>query len=427
MFKTKFVILFLVFSSLIFCQKNFRRPNQNLFQPFYSEINLLPSDSLNLVYYSYRIPYNKLVFEKTGNEYNAGYRIAVEVMDSSSNFITRQIEEKKLKTLNFEETNSNKLFAEGLMNFNLPKGNYNIIPLFSDLNSNTELKISPVIINANTFFTEDFIPPLVVESKQILCDNKQSYELANFEGSIPFDESDYSLIIPFTDTSLSKINVVMLNEKDTVLNSNIIDSYKSSLSLEYCDDKILIKNSSDKFKTKNFIISNFSSKIYEGDLTLIVTKGDNPKSKKTFNLTARWFNKPFSLTNYELAIKVLKNIEEEKTVEAMLDEKEENYKKVLYNYWKNIDPTPQNTYNPLMEEFYSRVDYAARNFSTITGKSGIDTDRGKVYIQLGKPQKIDRTSNEKGKVVETWIYQNPQRRFVFTDLTGTGNFSLQDS
>ncbi len=52
------------------------------------------------------------------------------------------------------------------------------------------------------------------------------------------------------------------------------------------------------------------------------------------------------------------------------------------------------------------------------------TDRGRVYIRFGKPDKIERTSNEEGNVVETWTYSKQDMKFVFVDKKGTGSFTL---
>jgi len=101
--------------------------------------------------------------------------------------------------------------------------------------------------------------------------------------------------------------------------------------------------------------------------------------------------------------------------------------KGLVNYWKKLDPTPETEYNELMTEFYTRVDYTLKNFSTISGIKGIQSDRGKVFIKYGKPDKTERSSNLQGKVVETWIYDKLHRKFVFVDEDGTGEFSLESS
>jgi GWxTD domain-containing protein len=112
-------------------------------------------------------------------------------------------------------------------------------------------------------------------------------------------------------------------------------------------------------------------------------------------------------------------------VEKLLDAKEKDYPKELNKFWKKYDPTPSTQFNELMSEYHKRVDYAELNYTSLSGKKGFDTDRGKVYIQFGKPKNIERSSNGEGKVVETWYYDK-ERKFVFVDKLGTGDFPLQN-
>jgi GWxTD domain-containing protein len=75
-----------------------------------------------------------------------------------------------------------------------------------------------------------------------------------------------------------------------------------------------------------------------------------------------------------------------------------------------------------MNEFYSRADYAAVNFRSLSGKTGLESDRGKIYIKFGKPVKVERKSSQNGKIIEVWIYTG--RSFTFMDDKGTGDFNL---
>jgi GWxTD domain-containing protein len=129
--------------------------------------------------------------------------------------------------------------------------------------------------------------------------------------------------------------------------------------------------------------------------------------------------------NPEFAIKILKYMTGEDEINKMLSVKEKNYTKELYKFWKKFDPTPSTQYNEVMIEYYKRVDYTSKNFTSISNKKGFDTDRGKIYIQFGKPKRIERSSNNEGKVVETWYYDQ-QKRFIFVDKLGTGDFPLQN-
>jgi hypothetical protein len=47
-----------------------------------------------------------------------------------------------------------------------------------------------------------------------------------------------------------------------------------------------------------------------------------------------------------------------------------------------------------------------------------------VYIKFGQPDKIDRSSNSLGQVIELWTYNGSNHKFRFIDKIGTGNFTL---
>ena len=77
-----------------------------------------------------------------------------------------------------------------------------------------------------------------------------------------------------------------------------------------------------------------------------------------------------------------------------------------------------------MQEFYSRIDYAELNFRALSNTNGARSDRGKIYVQFGKPENVDRFTDENGRMMEQWKYVNPSNTFVFIDKKGTGNFTL---
>ena len=148
---------------------------------------------------------------------------------------------------------------------------------------------------------------------------------------------------------------------------------------------------------------------------------DNPE---TFHKEVVWYDKPFSLRNPEFAIKSLKYMERDSVISKLLDADKSDYPVELEKYWKKYDPTPDTKFNELMNEYYSRIDFALKNFAPISGRNGADTDRGKIFIKFGKPAKIERSSNDNGKVVELWIYTKENLSFMFEDKNGTGEFPL---
>ncbi len=109
--------------------------------------------------------------------------------------------------------------------------------------------------------------------------------------------------------------------------------------------------------------------------------------------------------------------------------KERNF--FIKMFWKMRDPTPGTPKNEFKEEHYRRLAMAEKLFRD-EGMPGWKTDRGKIYIILGKPQDIERYDGM-GKFypAEVWYYQGaparnlpPQFRIVFYQETGTMEYKL---
>jgi len=427
--KIKILFLSIIITVLSFSQNHSNSSDhldsQN-FRFLYSELSVFPSVNNNWVYYyTFRIPYNHLVFVKDDNGYKAGFSLVVEVTDSLGNFVDRQIKDDKIQVNDYQETDSDILFYQGLLTFHIPKGNYNFLPLITDINSKDELKPKK---KENFTFTAkniNLLPPLVVNSKKGKCNNKDISVLTNYEGFVPFNNNSYDLIIPSIDTSLNNLKAIIINNEDTLFNNYLKESDVFSLNFQVCDSQIVIDQPGDIAPTRNFIIKNLCTQLAEGNIIFLLFKGEEQKPYVTYYGQCLWFDKPFALMNSEFAIRILKYMTGEDEISKILSVKEKNYPKELYKFWKKYDPTPATQYNEVMSEYYKRVDYTSKNFSTISNKKGFDTDRGKIYIQFGKPKRIERSSNNEGKIVETWYY-GQQKKFTFIDKQGTGEFPLQN-
>jgi GWxTD domain-containing protein len=133
---------------------------------------------------------------------------------------------------------------------------------------------------------------------------------------------------------------------------------------------------------------------------------------------------PAQITDLGLAIRQVKYIasaEENRRLRgASLFDREQLFRE----FWKRRDPTPDTPRNELMEEYYFRVQYADDHYAT--HRPGWETDRGRIYIIFGEPTDIERHPFESGsRPYEIWYYHNLNRRFVFVDYTGFGDYTLE--
>jgi GWxTD domain-containing protein len=387
----------------------------------FTEHIIIPSDSSSTVYFTFRMPFQNIVFEKEDDIYNADLRLYIEVTDANENFIKREIKDWNYSVKSFDETNSPDIFSEGFLSFNLYDGNYYVLPIVTDKNTHRELKLERIKLSLSAI-KKEYLSPIIVSSKKNNCEGKEFFKLTNFGGSIPFDKNDYNIIIPVTDISLNEIDVTVISVTDTIFSGKITERYFDDIEFAECSGKIFLTSGYSNRKTNNFILNGISTKLKEGTFTILVNN-----SAEKFTSEVRWYNKPFSLRKADFAIKALKHIEEEHIIDSLLKSDKEKQYQALVNFWKTKDPTPETEYNELMAEYYTRIDYTERNFSSLNGKGGWDSDRGKIYVKFGKPTKVERGSNEKGKVVEIWIYETANRRFVFVDKNGVGEFTLESN
>lgn len=393
------------------------------FRQLKATVQLIPkSDSEISVSYLYSVPYKQVIFEKDGNSFKASVRVLVEVMQGEE-LVERIFEDKKVTVNDFDITQSKSVAIEGVINFDIEASEYVVRGVVTDLNSHKELILVPVEIDGMSYFESGIFKPMIINFAESNCNGKNLPLIVNQGGSIPFSPQDYQLVIPVADTTVEQITIEMRNNDEEAFTQTLTESYITKISVVECKDKLFVGQGDNVLITKNFILRNFSRNLQEGNLITTV-KLDEDGEEQEFPIRVAWLNKPISLRSPEFAIEMLKYIEEEELVSNLLDEDEEDYQAALHKFWKQYDPTPETEYNELMEEYYSRIDYAALEFRGISEKNGLSTDRGKIYIQHGKPNNIERASDTRGYVIETWIYKILNQRFVFVDKQGTGNFSL---
>lgn len=420
----KLFLIILLLTTVLYSQQRGNRPKSfRNFHQLNATVQLIPKSSTEIsVSYLYRIPYNQVIFEKDGDSFNASVRVLVEVMKDEE-LVERNFKDKKITVTDFDITQSKSVAIEGIIKFDIEAVEYVVKGVVTDLNSHKELRLAPVKINGMSYLESGIFTPVVINFAESNCNGKNLPLVVNQGGGIPFSSQDYQLVIPVADTTIEQISIELKNNDEVPYTQTLSESYITKISVLECNDKLFVWQSNNVLITKNFILRNFSKYLHEGILIATV-KLNQDGEEHDFPIRVAWLNKPISLQQPEFAIEMLKYIEEEEIVSNLLDEDEDDYQKVLHEFWKQYDPTPETEYNELMEEYYSRIDYAALEFRGISKNNGLSTDRGKIYIKHGKPDNIERASDSQGYVVETWIYKILKQKFVFVDKQGTGNFIL---
>lgn len=141
----------------------------------------------------------------------------------------------------------------------------------------------------------------------------------------------------------------------------------------------------------------------------------------------RWIGGPVSLRYLPMAITAMEYVLPEEEFKTLRSSGPEKQRQLFKAYWQKHDATPKTAYNEVMEEYFRRVDVAARSFNTLHEENGIKTDRGKAYILYGPPTSIERKLLPAGSPQEIWIYANLQKKLIFTDPSRSGDYKLHSA
>lgn len=134
---------------------------------------------------------------------------------------------------------------------------------------------------------------------------------------------------------------------------------------------------------------------------------------------------PDSREFYDLASLIMSR-EESKMFKLLPDA--ESRKEFIKDFWEKRDPFPETPENEFLQELTARVNYADLRFKE--GGRGRNTDRGRIYIFLGPPDKIDEVFTHYDQTVRgsiiTWIYYNYNLGIEFVDERGTGKYTIRE-
>ncbi len=131
---------------------------------------------------------------------------------------------------------------------------------------------------------------------------------------------------------------------------------------------------------------------------------------------------PVSREFYETARLIM--VQEEKNIFNHLPD-QESRQEFIRDFWAKRDPDSDTEENEFKEEFFGRIEYANRYFRE--GIPGWKTDRGRIFIYLGPPDKIEQRpyiNDPSIKGLLWWGYYRNRIGVEFVDTTGDGSYVI---
>ncbi|MGI6369889.1 MAG: GWxTD domain-containing protein [Ignavibacteria bacterium] len=363
------------------------------------------------------IPNDILTFlrSNTTNDYRSKYTLLITILDENNRSMVAKKHEKTIQEIDFKATQGgNAEFSKIQEQYFLPKGNYQIHAVLTDIFSKNEYEkkrnISVIPFNDFPISTSGILFLSEIEEK-----NGKFLITPHLSDNIGIIENGFFAFFELYNNMEEK-TITVLSEVINQSSDDIIYSAETTKDITKGTNQIFIRFN------KNI---NYSS----NKNILRITIKDNEKkiaaSQRSIKNQSYLFNK--ITNNLDDAIRQLRYVATALEINHINEaQNEEERLKRFEQFWYKLDPTPQTKRNEALEEYYYRVAYANKNFKSYT--EGWMTDKGNVFIVYGPPNAVERSNNSysSSKIYEKWTYYSNNRIFLFYDSTGFGDFRLSN-
>lgn len=410
--KLTFIIALLFYSVSVLAQ--------NKEKLVFIESNIVETDSIFTIYLTFKVPNINLVFKKNSEkDYKARISINYEIIKDKK-IVNRASIQRTISVKSYEETIREDSYLQGLSEIKLQKGDYEISPFISIDNSQISYIDELLVIDSKKSL--NITKPIICTFDKESCTDSQ-VKLVNMGNMIHYGDDNSILFIP-ANKNYDSLKVIIRQEGKNILEKSISEKVITAFSFAECSGGIFLESDSTITGMKEyFILRDFGNIITEGKIKIIVNSGVD--TVHNYFQDVFWLNKPKSLSDPETAFKFLEIIENRDKLKDILKNNDDDYLLALNEYWTKNNPNPNNSFNRLKEEYYSRIDYAIMSYDKNRGSKTNLSDRSKIYIRFGKPDQEQRIYHEGAAVKEVWYYKNLNRQFIFVDLTGLGNYTLE--
>ncbi len=164
----------------------------------------------------------------------------------------------------------------------------------------------------------------------------------------------------------------------------------------------------------------------EYTVTLTIKRRDQHATAEE-HCRALWPDMPTSLRDVDVAIDALRILVPDAEVDRLKKGSFESRRDSLEAFWNARSGKTTSALNPLMAEYYRRVDVATRSFATLRQPDGMRSDRGRIYVLYGPPSSTERSLTPGKPYQEVWVYDKLNKRFVFEDTARNGTYVLLSS
>jgi GWxTD domain-containing protein len=409
----------------------------------YEAVSLFSGDTARqVVNVHYRIGQHFFIFvrneqSQAAPEYVAHGDLAIELLNDQKVSAAREIRQISLSRRTLLKEVDHPPAIQGIVTFSVPPGNYTVVFNLDDHESGRSFiektrkvrvpKIRPLELMVSDQVLVQFAPSSNGHSTFVPMNrggNSLFGEAGGIASEILHPENNDTLRVHWN------LHGVLdgFGERTQVMEDSAFTTINGVMSALQHDEGISYETRQSSAPLSTVFIPMPLQMLEPGMFTLDIDyRWGSVRAKQQHQFHVVWPARPFSLLDQDLAIDALRYIAKEPEMEKLLSGGATKRAEAFAEFWHERSRDTSTAYNQVMAEYYYRVDDALRRFSTNRESDGYKTDRGRIYILYGPPQKSDRSLQPNAAPTETWTYDRLHRKFIFIDVEKNGNYVLSQS
>lgn len=394
------VLIILLMSSVLFAQIG-QRGKWKIGPEYKIEHVIKPSTEIGKgeLFLEFTLPYDEIHFIKKDDQFSGRFDVSIMIFEGKKKIVSESWIER-LTVNEFKMTNSRKKLIRLKKNYVLAPGKYRLEVLITDLKTQNRRKqvrdIDMSTLSQGSWMCGDlyFVKD---SSKMTLEEGMPEAIFVGFTASGIEGQYDFYYTVQDRDETISKakFEINLVKDKHEYIFPVVTKD------LNYNQYYLKLETVIDGQTYMRRIPMRVQ---WSGTNALIPNLGDAIDQMRYLSYTGYFSAREFK-----------------RLQKAVGGEQQ----KIFSEIWKKIDPTPQTETNELMNEYYYRVHISNQRFSG--HREGWRSDRGMVYILYGEPDAIEEYNMEiDSKPYMIWLYYSVNRRFIFIDKTGFGDYQLSE-
>ena len=363
------------------------------------------------------VAYHTLHFTATDTSFAARVRLIIRIQsDTDDTVMAEDTVSQRVQVALYRETGSRMRYARLTGRYPVPPGRFTIIVRRWD----TEINFRPV---ERKITVPDVTGDPLAMTEFLFHTQEGGQERLSFPGSGPTDVTpDFGSLLTIQSMLWSQVPVDTLTVQWSV--------YSLFHDGERIADSTSRIATTGNWTAVSFDIADMPAPTGPFVVSLEVNDGQGQPISRQTTISLRWRRRPLTDRPLEERIQSLYLFADPSDLHGLAEASATEQQQVYTAIWtqENVRWNRRYPDDPgrVEIEFYNRVDYANQQYWT-PQMSGWQTDRGRIFIQYGMPDQLERRAHHQNQPPEEiWIYRQPERRFVFVDQRRDGVFRLRE-